>query len=68
MVLASCTLMPVSKVSHDKKSHIGPHFNCLELRFTLVPLTALLASHDANAGANDVIDQTSHVAPYFDCH
>ena len=40
--------------SHDQKSNVAPYFNCLDLRNVMNPLTTLLASWDANTGANRV--------------
>ena len=49
--------MPV--VSHYQTSHVGPHFNHIDLRNPVVPLmmpVPMVVSHD----------QKSHVAPDFD--
>ena len=40
--------------SHDKKGTIAPHFDHLDLRNAMVPLTMLLASYDANSMANGI--------------
>ena len=58
--------MPTLMVSHDEKNHVAPHFNCLDLRNAMVPLTTLLASCDTTTGGNGVTDQKSHVAPHLD--
>ena len=53
-------LMPVSMASHDKKSHVAPHFDYLDIRDALVPLMPMLvpmASHD----------QEIHAAYHFSC-
>ena len=44
----------VSTASHDPKSDVKPWFNCLHLMHKIVPLMIPLASHDTNAGANDI--------------
>ena len=36
------------------KSQVAPHFNCLDLRNVVVPLTRLSASTDARAGSDGV--------------
>ena len=33
--------IPAPMLSHDKKSHVSPHFNCFDLRKAVVPLTTL---------------------------
>ena len=55
--------IPAPVVSHDQKSYIASHFNCLVLRNPMVPLTTLLGSCDINA--NSVNGKKSHVAPHF---
>ena len=40
-------LVPVA--SHDQKSNFTPHFDCLDLRNTMVPLIMLLLSCSADA-------------------
>ena len=44
--------MPVLMASHDPKSHIAPHFDHLDLRNVMMPLTTW---HHANAGAIGVM-------------
>ena len=46
--------MPMQMVSHNQKSHVAPHFNCLDLMSAVLPLTVPLALLDANASANGV--------------
>ena len=36
----------VSGVSHDQKGHVAPHFNCLDLRNSVVSLIMLMVLHD----------------------
>ena len=50
-------IMPtqVLRVPFELESHVAPHFNCLELRNAVVPLTISLVPHDANTNANSVI-------------
>ena len=49
-------MMPVlaPMVSHDPKSYVEPHFNHLDLRNAVVPLTMPSVSCDADAGANGI--------------
>ena len=42
-------------VSHDQKSHVALHFNHLDLRSAMVPLTMLFVSHNADANASGII-------------
>ena len=51
--------------SQDQKGHDKPHFNHVDLRNAIVPLTTLLASYDANTDANGVNGQKSHVATHY---
>ena len=45
--------MPAPVVSHDQtKSYIAPHFNHLNLRNTIVPLTTPSVSCNTNTGAS----------------
>ena len=53
-------------VWHDQKCYIALHFNCLNLRKAVVPLTMPSASCDARASVNNVTWAKTHVAPYFD--
>ena len=46
------TLVPV--VSHDEKGHFAIHFNYLELRNAVMPLTMLFVLYDADASAGGV--------------
>ena len=75
--------MPVPMVSHDKKSHIAPQFDCLDLGNAMVLLTMLSASHDTESSAYCVTRHQcqwhhvmlipwhhmikSYVASYFTC-
>ena len=45
-------MTPVPMASHDPKSHVAPHFDCLDVSNTIVPLTMPLASQDADDGIN----------------
>ena len=47
------TLIPMAMaiVSNDKKCHVAPHFDCLNVRNVVVPLTMLMALSDANISA-----------------
>ena len=58
--------MPKQMVSHEGKGHVTPHFDCLDLRNAMVPLTIPLASHDLNACASDVIWPKHHIGHPFD--
>ena len=49
------------------KSHTVLHFDYLDLRHAVVPLTMPLASSDVHASPKGIIDQKSHIAPQFDC-
>ena len=46
-------LMPVPMASHDQKSHVVPHFDCIDPRKAIVPLTMPNASDDTKASAYD---------------
>ena len=37
-------------VSHDQKGHVAPHFDCLELRNSVIPFMMPLASCDTDSG------------------
>ena len=45
-------LIPI--VPHDQKSHVAPHFNCLSVRNTVVPLMISLESLAADASMNGI--------------
>ena len=45
-------LMPMT--SHNPKGHAALHFNCLDIGNVMVSLVMLLASCEADAGANGV--------------
>ena len=45
--------MPAPLVSHDQKSHVAPHFNCLNLRNVMVSTTSVLASYGTTNGDSD---------------
>ena len=49
------TLMLASMASYDHKSHVMPHFDCLNIRNVMDPVTIPSPSCDANTGANGVI-------------
>ena len=51
--------------SRDQKSHVAPYFNGLDLRNTMVQLTILFTSCDANTDANGVSNQKCDGAPHF---
>ena len=44
--------MLVSNVSHDQKGHVALHFDHLDIRNSVVPITMLFASHENDAKAN----------------
>ena len=46
--------IPVAVVSHGQKSHIGCHFDHLDLRYTVVSLMMLSASHYTDINANGI--------------
>ena len=48
-------LILVQMVSHDQKIHIALHFDHLDLRSAMMPLTMLFVSPDADANANGII-------------
>ena len=48
------------------KSPDVPHFNCSELRSSVVPFTMLLISYDASADASGITWWKSSAVPYFD--
>ena len=47
-------LMLVPIVSHDQETNAALHFDNLDQRNVLIPLTALYASHDADALTNGI--------------
>ena len=64
--------MPAQMVTCFQKSHVVLHFNCLDLRIAMVPLTTLLVSHDLSITwfqHNYQMCQwhTSQVALHFNC-
>ena len=48
------TLMPMAVAieSHGQNSHVATHFDCLDIRNLVVPLTMLMASCDVNISDN----------------
>ena len=48
------------------KTSCSSHFNCLDLRNVMAPLTTLLASCDTDSNANGVRGQESDVS-HFNC-
>ena len=48
------TIMPVPMAPNFQKNNVAPHADHLDPRNAMVPLTQLLASHDARAGAKRV--------------
>ena len=60
-------LMQTQMTSYDQKSHVTPHFSCLNLRNAMVLLMMLLASCDTDACVNGIKLPKHHVAPNFDC-
>ena len=50
------------------KMHVVPHFNGLDLRKALVPLTTLVASHDARTGTIGDTSPKWHITPHIDNH
>ena len=44
--------IPVAAMAHDQKNHVAPYFHHLDLINAICPLTAPLASYDADV--NDV--------------
>ena len=57
MVLASYNANAITNGVTSPKSHVAPHFNCLDVRNAMLPLTTLLTSFGANTGANGVSAQ-----------
>ena len=59
--------MLVPMVSHDHKSHVVPHFDNLDLRYVVLPLTMLPTSHGADSKAMTLHDNNTngsdHVIP-----
>ena len=47
--MVSCT---VPLASHDQKGHLLPHFDHLDIRNSVMPLTMPSASHVAHANAS----------------
>ena len=58
--LTYVTVMPTQMTSHDQKSNVAPHFNCLGLWKAMVSLTSLLASCD--------VPKKNYAAPHFNHH
>ena len=75
--------MPTPMVSHDQKSHVAPHFCCLDLWNAMVlsrPLDAdinAMESHDSNSSASGIMwykcwgqchcTTEIDIAPHFNC-
>ena len=53
-------------VLHDPESHVTTHFNCLDLRNEMVPLTVLLASYQYWCQWCHTTKKT-HFLPHFTC-
>ena len=61
-------MLPLPMASHNQKSHVASHFDCLDLRNAMVALITPLASCDASAGTSGVTQpKKGYVAPYFNC-
>ena len=58
-------LTPVPMASHEQKSYVMPHFNHLDLRNAMVPLTIISALCDASASSNGITWPKNHVAPHL---
>ena len=57
------TLEPMT--SHDQKSHVTLHFDCLDFRNAMILFMVPLVSCDTHTGTNGSHMNKSHVAPYF---
>ena len=64
-------LIPAKIVPYDQKSHITPHYNCLDLRDTMVLFVVSSASYDTNTANTNATPMMSHdqkvmLLPHFD--
>ena len=66
-LLASCSANTSANGVNGQTSHVAPHFNCHNLRNTMVPLMLLLEACETDVSANGLKFQKSHVGPHFNC-
>ena len=60
-------VMPVPVMSYDQKSHVGPHFDHLDLGNAVVLLMTLSASCDAGVSVMCITWLKGHVMPHSVC-
>ena len=54
-ICVMCVMLPsVPMVSHDQKGQVALHFDNLQLRNAMVPMKALLVSHDTNLSSSGI--------------
>ena len=54
LIMPLASQIPVVIVSHDQKSHVAPHFSCLNLRNAVVPFTMPSTSCDIHTSSSIV--------------